>query len=91
VAFELGPLVEAQEAVVRQRHLTGHGHLTTADHADVSNGMEWGAKGTGRGEGSAITGEAGDARDAGGLPRCRQAQRWQEGGGAPRQPRRAHS
>jgi hypothetical protein len=39
MAFELGPLVEAQEAVVRPRSLTGQGDLTAADQADISEGV----------------------------------------------------
>ena len=43
MACACGPLVEAQPAVMRQRHLAGHGHLAAADHADVGDSVVWGA------------------------------------------------
>jgi hypothetical protein len=80
VAFELGPLVEAQEAVVRQRHLTGHGHLTTADHADVGNGMVRRAKGTRGDDGGVAAGPAGDTVGASGVQDFGQRHGWQDSG-----------
>jgi hypothetical protein len=37
VAFELGPCIQKEHAVVRQRHLPGHRHLPAADQADIGD------------------------------------------------------
>jgi hypothetical protein len=42
VACECGQLIEDEDAVVRQRSLTGPGELPAADSADVGDGEEWG-------------------------------------------------
>jgi hypothetical protein len=62
VACARGPRIEAQDAVVRLRHLARYGYLTAADHADVGNGVVGGA-----------TRPGGDAR---GARPVRPATRW---------------
>ena len=86
MALKLGPLIQAQNAVMRQEPLPQHGHLPAADHAHIGDGVMPGAKRTGDDDGGAPTRQAGDAVDPGGLPRCRQAHRRQDGSEAPRQP-----
>jgi hypothetical protein len=39
-----GQLVEEEDAMVRQRHLPGHGDLAAANQADVGDGVVWGAE-----------------------------------------------
>jgi hypothetical protein len=39
MSFELGQLVEIENAAVHQGHLYGHGDLATADQADVGNSV----------------------------------------------------
>jgi hypothetical protein len=65
------------------------GQLAAADQPDIGDGVMRGAEGAGGDDGGTPPGEAGDAMDTGGLQRFRQARRHQEGGEAPRQPRRA--
>ena len=94
MAFGLGPLILQQEAVMGQGHLPWPRQLAAADHADSGDGVVGGAEGVGGDDGGAIAGEASDAMDPGGLPRCRPAHRRQEGTKPPRQhrlpgPRRA--
>jgi hypothetical protein len=43
VAFELGPLIEEEDAVGRTRHLAGPGDLPAVDHADIGDGVMRGA------------------------------------------------
>lgn len=45
LAWALGPLIKAPEAVVCPRYLVGHGHLPTADPADSGDGVVRRAKG----------------------------------------------
>ena len=86
-----GPLIPKQEIMMRQRHLSRQGQLAAADQTHLGDGVV-GSQERARGDdGRAPAGEAGDARDTGGLPRCRQAHRRQEGGEAPRQPRFARA
>jgi hypothetical protein len=43
MAFELRELIEEEDAMMRQRHLPGHGHLAPIDQADVGDGVVRGA------------------------------------------------
>jgi hypothetical protein len=45
MAFELRELIEEEDAMMRQRHLAGHGDLAPTDQADVGDGVVRGAKG----------------------------------------------
>jgi hypothetical protein len=80
MALELGQLIQEQDAVVRQRHLTGHGQLTTADHADIGNGMVRRAKGTRGDDGGVAAGPAGDTVGASGVQDFGQRHGWQDSG-----------
>jgi hypothetical protein len=73
--------------MVRQGHLPRHGPLAAADQAHIGDGVVGGSEGARGDDGGAVAGQAGDARDAGGLQRCRPAHRRQEGDEASRQPR----
>jgi hypothetical protein len=89
LALARGPLIQPQEAMMRQRHLSRRWQLAATDQAHIGDGMVGGAERTRGDDSGPPPGEAGDAMDAGGLPRVRQARRRQEGGEAPRQLRRA--
>jgi hypothetical protein len=52
---------------MRQGHLPRHGPLATVDQPDIGDGVVGGAEGAGGDNGRAPTGQASDARDAGGL------------------------
>jgi hypothetical protein len=67
VAAELRQFIQQEHAVVRQRPLAGQRHLAPADQPHIRDGVMRGAKGARRDERRAITGEAGDAVDAGGI------------------------
>jgi hypothetical protein len=54
---------------MRQGHLPQQGPLGAADHAHVGDGVMRGAERARGNDGGAPAGEAGDARDPGGLPR----------------------
>jgi hypothetical protein len=82
MAFELGPLVEAQEAMVRPRHLPRHRELATADQADVGDRVVWGAERLGGDTGGLAAGQARDTVDAGGLEGLIQRRIRQDGGQA---------
>jgi hypothetical protein len=64
---ELRELIEEEEAMMRQRHLAGHGHLAPTDHADVGDGVVRGATRPGGDTGGVPAGHARDTVDAGGL------------------------
>jgi hypothetical protein len=87
VAFELGHLIEGEEAVVRQRHLTGHGDVAAADQADVGDGVMRGAKGARGDEGRVAAGQPGHTVDPRRLDGLSQGHLRQDGGEAARQPR----
>jgi hypothetical protein len=82
MAPALGQLIQEQDTVVRQRHLPRHGQLAAADQTHLGDGVVGGPEGARGDEGGASTGQASDARDAGGLPRVRPARRRQEEGEA---------
>ena len=62
--LELGELIEEEDTVVGQRHLTRHGHLTAANQPHIGNGMVREAKWPGGDDGGAPPSEAGDRVDA---------------------------
>jgi hypothetical protein len=39
MALELRELIEEEDAMMRQRHLSGHGNLAPTDQADVGDGV----------------------------------------------------
>jgi hypothetical protein len=47
VAFELRELIEEEDAMMRTRHLPGHGNLALTDQADVGDGVVRGVTGPG--------------------------------------------
>jgi hypothetical protein len=87
VAFELGQFTQKEPAVVRQRHLPGRGDLPAADQAHSGDGVMGDATRARRDGRRAVTGAAGAAVDARGLEGVGRAQRRQDGGEPPRQPR----
>jgi hypothetical protein len=89
VACALGPFIQKEHAMVRQRHVTGQRHLAAADQADVRVDVVGGAKRAGGDQGGAGAGEAGDAVDAGGFNGFGQGHLRQEGGAPAHQQRLA--
>jgi hypothetical protein len=87
MAAALRKLIETHNPVVRQRYLAWHGHLAPTDQPDVRNGVVRSAKGARGDHGGADAGQASHAMDARGLQCFGQAQRRQDGGQPPRQPR----
>jgi hypothetical protein len=67
VASELRQLIQEAHAVVRQRHLPRHRHVAPADPPRVREGLVGRATRAGRDQGRAVAGEAGDARELGGV------------------------
>ena len=65
VAAALGQFIQEQHAIVCQRHLARHRHLTPADQPHVGDRVMRGTARADRDEGGAGAGEAGDAVDAG--------------------------
>jgi hypothetical protein len=84
---EFGEFVEAEDAMMGQRHLARHGHLAAADQSHIGNGLVGGATRPGGDEGGAPPGAAGDAREAGGFEGLSQGHAGENGGEAARQPR----
>src|SRR5262245_29600920 len=82
MAAELWPCIQAEDAVVRQRHLARQRPLAPADPPDVRDGVMRGATRAGRHPGGAVTGAAGDAVDAHGLEGVGQGHRRPQGGRA---------
>jgi hypothetical protein len=77
VARARGPFIQPQEAVVRQGHLPRYQQLAIAHHAHIGNDVIGGPARARGDDGGAPTRQAGAARDAGSLPRGRQARRGQ--------------
>jgi hypothetical protein len=67
VAAELRACIQQEHPMVRPRHLAGQRHLATTDQADIRDRVVRGATRVGRDQRRAVTGEAGDAMDAGGV------------------------
>jgi hypothetical protein len=61
MAAEPGPFIQEAPAVVRPRHLPGHGEVPTADQPHLRDGVMRGGKGADQDQGGASAGEAGDA------------------------------
>src|SRR5215813_8643821 len=85
----LRQLIQAEDAVVRQRHLARHRHVGSADQPHIRDRMMESAKRTGRHQGGAVAREAGDAMDACGLKGFGQGHRRQDSGEPAGQHRRA--
>src|SRR5262245_60782978 len=67
MAAALRQLIQEQHAVVGQRHLARHRHVAPTDQLHIRDRLMCGAKRTGRDQGRAVAGEAGDAVEARGL------------------------
>jgi hypothetical protein len=65
IALALGPLIQPQEAMMRQGHLPRRGELAATDQADIGDGVVGGAEGAGGDDGGVPTRQAGDAVDLG--------------------------
>jgi hypothetical protein len=65
MAAALGPFIQEEHAVMGQRHLAGHRHVTTADQPCTRDGVMAGATRAGGDQRRAVAGEPGDAVDAG--------------------------
>src|SRR5215510_56304 len=89
MAATLRQFVQADDAVVRQRHLARHRHLAPADPPDVRDGVMRGAEQAGGDQCRAVAREAGDAMDARRLDGFGQGHRRQDGGESPGQHGRA--
>jgi hypothetical protein len=63
MAVELWQFIQEEHAVVRQRHLTQHGDMPAPNQLHIRDRVVGGGKGTGRDEGGAVAGAAGDAMD----------------------------
>src|SRR5262245_26029444 len=90
MAAALGQFIEKEHAVVGPRHLARQGHVAATDPPRVGNRLMRGAERSGRDQGGAIAGEAGDAVEAGGLNGLGEGHRREDGGepaGQPRLPR----
>jgi hypothetical protein len=85
MACELRERIEAEEAMRRQRHLPGHGHLAPTDQADVGDGVVRGATRPAGDTGGLAARQARDAVDAGGLDGPGQGHVRQDGGQPARQ------
>jgi hypothetical protein len=90
MAAELREFVQKQHAIVGQRYLAWHRHVTATDQAHLGDGMMRGATRVRGDDGGAGAGEAGDAVDAGGFNGFGEGHRRQDGGEPPRQPRLPH-
>jgi hypothetical protein len=64
VAAALGPCIQEAHAVVGQRDLARHRHVTPTDQSRIRDGLVGRAKRAGRHPRRAVAGEAGDAVDA---------------------------
>jgi hypothetical protein len=64
MAAALGEFIQKAHAMVGQRHLTRHRHLTPADQPHIREGMVGRATRGGRDHHRAVAGEAGDAVEA---------------------------
>jgi hypothetical protein len=82
VACALGPCIQKEHAVIRQRHFAGHRHLAAADQAGIRDRVMGGAKGARGDHGGTGAGEACDAVDACGLKGFGQRHRRHDGGEA---------
>jgi hypothetical protein len=67
VAAELRERIQAEHAMMRQRHVARHRHLAPADRPDIQEAKIRGPKGAGHDDGGAVAGEPGDAGNARGL------------------------
>jgi hypothetical protein len=83
VAAALGPFIEEEHAVVRQRHVARQWHLAATDQPHSGDGVVRGAKRAGRDPRRAGAGEARDAVDTRGLNRLGEGHRRQEGDESP--------
>jgi hypothetical protein len=63
IAAELWQFTQEEHAVMRHRHLTQHGDMPAPNQLHIRDHVVGGGKGTGRDEGSAVAGGAGDAMD----------------------------
>jgi hypothetical protein len=61
MAAVLGPFIQEAHAVVGQRHLAGHRHVTPTDQPRIREGLVGRATRAGGDQGRAVAGEAGDA------------------------------
>jgi hypothetical protein len=90
MAAALGPCIQEAHAVVGQRHLAGHRHVTTADQPRIRNGLVGRATRAGSDQRRAVAGEAGDAVNPRGLNGFGEGHCRQDGGESAGQHRRAH-
>jgi hypothetical protein len=88
MAAELGQFIQEEHAVVGQRHLAGHRHLTPADQPHVRDGAAGGAERAWGDQRRTVARAAGDAVEARGLEGFGDEYRRQTAGQPPRQPRR---
>jgi hypothetical protein len=73
MAAELGPCIQEEHAMVGQRHIIRHRHVAPADQPRIRDGVVGRATRARRDPRRAVAGEAGDAREVGGVDRCGQA------------------
>jgi hypothetical protein len=79
MAAELGQFIQEEHAVVGQRDLARHRHVTPTDPPRVRDGMVGGAARAGGDQSRAVAREAGDAVDTRGLNRLGKGHRRQDG------------
>jgi hypothetical protein len=87
MAAELGQFIQEEDAIMGQRHFTRHRHMAPTDQPRIRDGVMGGAAWAGRDPRRAVTSEAGDAVDAGGLNGFGEGHGRQDGGDAARQHR----
>jgi hypothetical protein len=63
VAAELRQFLQEENAMMRQRHLTGHGDVRAADQSHIRDGVVESATRASRDQRHAVAGAAGDAVD----------------------------
>ena len=80
MAAELGPFIQKENAVVRQRHVARHRHVAPAGQPRIRDGMMGRATRAGRDQRCAVVGAAGDTVNAWGLNGFGQRYRRQDGG-----------
>jgi hypothetical protein len=80
MAAELEKFIQEEHAMVRQRDIARHRHVTPTDQAHILDRLVRGATRAGRHHRRAVVRQAGDAVDAGGLEGFGQGHWWQDGG-----------
>jgi hypothetical protein len=89
MAAALGEFIQAEHAMVDQRHVARHRHVAPPDQPHIRDGMVGCATRARRDQRRAVTGEASDAVDTRGLNRLSEGHRRQDGGESAGQHRRA--